>query len=96
MERKKRKETSGPLSPCVKHLLVSLGLASVIGSFRRQGLGLLFASLKSAVRKTLYDLSCPFFSPQVKEKDEWILREAYCRHESNPNPGYYAATTKGQ
>ena len=35
-------------------------------------------SVKS-MRETLYDLSCPFFSLKVKEKDEWILREAYLK-----------------
>ena len=52
-----RTTRSGPLGPCVKYLLVTLGLASVIGSFHRQGLGLLFASLRSAVRKTLYHMT---------------------------------------
>ena len=53
------------------HLVFELWVAVVLVSF---SLG--FASLRRRVRRTLYDLYCPYFSPEAIKGDR-TLRDAY-------------------
>ena len=49
----------------INHFVVTLELAFVLGLFFRSGLGLLSVSLRRRVRRTLYDLYCPYCLPEV-------------------------------
>ena len=60
---------SVPLSVSLNHLVVTLGLVIVFGLSSSLGLGWLFyVSSRRKARRTLYDLDCPYFSPEVMVK----------------------------